>query len=517
MASADSTDSLRVIPFLSKATQAKSIYEAIGLETIINCRGTFTILGGSAERPETLAAMEAASGFFVQYDELAGAVGQRLADLTGAEWGMISSGCAAGMKHVTMACVTEGNPERLIRIPDLSSMKKTQVIVPTSSRNFYDHALLNVGVELVMVDTPEEMEKAINPRTAMIYMMTGRDEDGPLPLEEMARIAEPHGIPILADAAAENLTIPNKHLARGATVVAYSGGKAMCGPQAAGLLLGRKDLLQAAWQVSAPHHGPGRDDKVGKEEILGMLAAVEAWTTRDHEDEWQAWLGKLAAISAHVQDIDSVTTSVHEPTDLNNKAPRLTIEWDPAVLHITGEQVTEDFARKAPRVAVGSADGDGRCGINITPSQMQPGNEQVVAARIHEILTTQRAPLSDELAIATVDVAGVWDVEVSYFTSISQHRWTLTQDGNWISGTHVTDYEMLPIHGVIEADDIKMKSEMRRPGHWIPFMFGGTIANDSISGTIHLGEYQTAKFTARRAETPQRRRVTIPGGPPLAT
>ena len=148
MTPAKATDALRVIPFLSDESKADSIYEAIGLETIINCRGTFTILGGSAELPEVLGAMEAASGFFIQYDELAAAVGQRLADITGAEWGMVSSGCAAGMKHITMACVTGGNPERLIRIPDLSGLEKTQVIVPRWSRNNYDHALRNVGINV---------------------------------------------------------------------------------------------------------------------------------------------------------------------------------------------------------------------------------------------------------------------------------------------------------------------------------------------------------------------------------
>ena len=121
----------------------ENIYRSIGVEPIINCRGTFTIIGGSLERPEVLAAMERAAGNFVQYDELAAGVGQRLAELTGAQWGMVSSGCAAGMKHVTAACITGGDPEKLIRIPDLSGLEKTQVIVPAYSRNAYDHALRN--------------------------------------------------------------------------------------------------------------------------------------------------------------------------------------------------------------------------------------------------------------------------------------------------------------------------------------------------------------------------------------
>src|SRR4249919_4087557 len=146
------------------------IYQSIGVEPVINCRGTFTIIGGSVERPEVRAAMDAASRSFVQIDELADAVGRRFAELTGAEWGMVSAGCAAGLKHVTAACVTGGNPERLIRIPDLAGFDKTEVVIPRSSRNAYDHAIRNIGVRIIEVNTPEELENALNPRTAMIYI-----------------------------------------------------------------------------------------------------------------------------------------------------------------------------------------------------------------------------------------------------------------------------------------------------------------------------------------------------------
>src|SRR6185312_8434746 len=196
------------------------IYQSIGVEPVINCRGTFTIIGGSIERPEVRAAMDAASKHFVQMDELAFAVGRRLAELTGAEWGMVSSGCAAGLKHVTAACVAGGNPEKLIRIPDLTGFDKTEVIIPRSSRSVYDHAIRNIGVKVIMVDTAEELANAINPRTAMIYLSAGGPStSGPLALENVAKIAKPRNIPILVDAAAEILTIPNVHLQTGATVV----------------------------------------------------------------------------------------------------------------------------------------------------------------------------------------------------------------------------------------------------------------------------------------------------------
>src|SRR5262249_14137644 len=185
--------------------------------------GTCTIIGGSVELPEVRAAMDAAAQQFVQLDELAEAVGRRLAELTGAEWGMVSSGCAGGLKHITAACVAGGNPEKLLRIPDLTGLDKTEVIIPRASRNVYDHAVRNVGVKIVMVNTAEELEHAINPKTAMIYMTAGRSsENNPLSLENVSKIAKPRGVPILVDAAAEILTIPNVHLAKGADIVAYS-------------------------------------------------------------------------------------------------------------------------------------------------------------------------------------------------------------------------------------------------------------------------------------------------------
>lgn len=525
MASSEPLDNLPLLRYLqavdgAEPTDDQSIFRAIGVEPIINCRGTFTIIGGSVELPAVQAAIQEAARHFVQYDELAEGVGRRLAQLTGAEWGMIPSGCAAGLKHVTAACVTGGNPELLIRIPDLTGFAKTQVIIPRYARNAYDHALRNIGVEIVMAETPDELNRAINAKTALIYLTSGAGSAAgqPLSLENIVAIAKPAGIPVLIDAAAENLTIPCIHLARGADVVAYSGGKAICGPQGAGLLLGRKDILMAAWQASSPHHGPNRDNKIGREEIMGMLAAVEMWVMRDHDAEWQSWLAKLDHIAQRVTTIAGVATEVAPPAGLSNRSPTLVISWDPALLHITGEQVAEDFARNRPRIAVGSQDRDGHASIRITPSQMQPGHEQVVAERIYAILTAPRGPQPTELAPATVDISGHWDLTVAYFTSSSRHQLFLQQEGNWITGAHQSELAQQPIVGTVEGDQIKLRSEVRQPGDSIPFLFSGRVVDDGMAGSLFLGEYLTAKFSAARASyQPLKKPFAIPGGPPLAT
>jgi D-glucosaminate-6-phosphate ammonia-lyase len=497
-----------------------NIYESIGVDPVINCRGTFTIIGGSVERPEVVAAMKAASGFFVQYDELAFGIGRRLAAVTGAEWGMVSAGCAAGMKHVTAACVTGGNPEKLIRIPDLSGFEKTEVIIPAYSRNAYDHAVRNIGVKIITVNSAEELENAINPNTALIYLMSGDEtvSGQPLSLEVIAGIAKPKNIPILVDAAAEILTIPNVHLQAGATVVAYSGGKAICGPQCAGLLLGSKDLLMSAWQASSPHHGPGRDNKVGKEEMMGMLAAVEAWVTRDHPGEWKTWLSYLDTISKQVSKINGIKTSVEEPTDLSNRSPRLKITWDPNALNITGDEVAENFARTKPRIAIGSSNGPGTTSIHITSGQMQPGNDKIVAERIVNLLSQKRNPRSTSMTPPTVTIGGHWDVTVEFFTSKSEHKLFIEQDGNWIQGTHASDFSEQEIMGMVEGDQVTLRSNLRLPGDGITYMFSGKVSGSTISGSIFLGEYLNAKFTAKKSSYKiERKRIVIPGGPPLAT
>lgn len=495
----------------------ENIFRSIGVEPIINCRGTFTIIGGSIEHPHVKAAMSAASNDFIQYDELAFGIGERLAELTGAEFGMVSAGCAAALKHLTAACVTDGNPEKLIRIPDLTGFEKTEVIMPRHSRNTYDHGVRNIGVKIITVDSIEELESAMSSRTAMIWLMSGRT--GPLGLENVARLAKPKGIPVLVDAAAEDLTIPNVHLEMGASVVAYSGGKALCGPQCSGLILGDKDIIMSAWQASSPHHGPGRDNKVGREEMIGLLAAVEAWVERDHEGEWETWLGWLNNISKRVLAIDGISTSIEEPTGLGNRTPRLIISWDPDKLHITGEEVAEEVGRNKPRIAIGSRSRDGSTSINITSGQMQPGNDKVVADRLYGVLSKDRDPKSNEMRRPAATIEGRWNVNVEFFSGKSEHTlFVEQQDGNWIQGSHKGDFSIRDMAGTIEGNEVKFISTDRHTADRITFIFTGTLSGDTISGDIFMGEYLTAKFSANRHSYPtDQEQIMVPGGPPLAT
>jgi uncharacterized pyridoxal phosphate-dependent enzyme len=491
---------------------APNVYKAIGVRPLINGRGTFTIIGGSIELPEVRAAKSAANQQFVQLDELMDAVGKRLGELTGAEWGMVSAGCAAAMSHATAACVAGGNPDLHVRIPNLAGFAKDEVIIPADSRNVYDAAIRAVGVKIVEVDTPDALQFAIGPRTAMIYIFAGPQNDsGPMSTEAICRIAKPHNVPVLVDAAAEILTIPNVHLQRGATLVAYSGGKYIRGPQSAGLLLGRKDLIQAAWVHSAPHHGYARSMKVGREEMVAMLTAVESWVKRDHAAEWNEWVARCQYIGDRVLKIAGVTASVKREPDegLSNRSPSVAIRWDSAALGITGQELADVLYNTEPRITLNASrtgrthDGAGDTGVSIVVSMMTSGEEKIVARRIADVLSAKHTPTSEEApAPPAADVSGRWHVEIRYAAGSTTHGMHLRQEGNQLGGLHQGDFLTRDISGTISGDTVSLASTVtERHGDALSYRFKGSVTGDSMSGSLDLGEYRTATWTARRSQS----------------
>ena len=488
-----------------------SVYQSLGVRPLINCRGTLTVIGGSMELPEVRAAKSAANQQYVQLDELMEAAGARLAELTGAEWGMVTSGCAAAMSHATAACVAGGNPDLHVRLPDLTGFAKDEVIIPGHSRNVYDAAIRAVGVKVIEVDTPEALEMAIGPRTAMIYIFANnRNETGPMSLEAVAQIAKPHNVPIMVDAAAEILTIPNIHLQRGATLVAYSGGKIIRGPQSAGLLLGRKDLVKAAWVHSAPHHGYARAMKVGREEVVGMIVAVESWVKRDREAEWKGWVARAEHIANRVSRIPGVTATVRRDVGegRSNRSPAVALRWHAATLGITGAEASDILYNGEPRIALGGGggrrdqgqDADGDTGISMTTSMMAPGDEKVVAERVYQVLSARRSPKPAEAPkTPAANLSGRWEVEIQYTASKTTHSLHLQQNGDRVEGTHQGNFLARDIAGTINGDAVALASIVtERHGDALTYRFTGTVAGDTMSGTLNMGEYLNATWSARR-------------------
>jgi L-seryl-tRNA(Ser) seleniumtransferase len=493
------------------------IYQSIGVRPLINARGTFTIISGSLMLPEVRAAMAEASQHHVQIDELMDAVGARLAELTKAEWGMVSCGCSAALTHATAACVAGGNPDLHVRIPDLRGFSKDEVIIPKHSRNVYDAAVRSVGAKVVEAGTAEELEAAFGPRTAMVYILAGPQADeGALSTRAIAQLAKQKNVPVLVDAAAEILTFPNVHLEAGATLVAYSGGKCIRGPQTAGLLLGRKDLVRAAWVHSSPHHGYARSMKIGKEEAIGMLMAVEMWMKRDHKAEWSQWMARLDHVAKRLAAVQGVTTSVHEPSGLSNRTPSLAIRWDPEKLGITGAAVARHLLTTEPRIALptgggGRGGGSGSdTGVSVVPYMLSPGDEKTVADRLCVVLSNpprQEPARSDPPA---ADLTGRWDVHIDYLASTSSHVLHLKQQGGRIEGTHQGDFVSRDLGGTIQGEQVRLSSAYtERHGDSLMFQFSGQfsqkVSGDEIGGTLDMGEYLQARWTAKRHQFQNRR------------
>ena len=233
------------------AEYGANLYRSIGVRPLINAKGTFTIITGSETLPEVKRAMDDASRAYVQMDELMDGVGKRLAELTGAEWGIITDGCCAALTHTTAASLAGSDPERMQHLPNLEGLK-SEVVIPAYSRNVYDHAIRMLGVKIVTVHDPSQLEAAFNERTALAYILGGPGDDGPMGTKVVAEIAKRHNVPVIVDAAAEILTIPNVHLQRGATAVAYSGGKCIRGPQAAGSCWAKRTCFRQPGPTARP-------------------------------------------------------------------------------------------------------------------------------------------------------------------------------------------------------------------------------------------------------------------------
>lgn len=494
---------------------APNVYKALGVRPLINCRGTITVIGGSIELPEVSAAKVLANQQHVPMDELMEAAGKRLAELTGAEWGMVSSGCAAAMSHATAACVAGGNPDLHVRLPNLTGFPKDEVIIPGHSRNVYDAAIRAVGVKIIEVETPEELQLAIGPKTAMIYVFANaRNETGPLSTEAITAIARPHNIPVLVDAAAEILTIPSIHLERGATLVAYSGGKIIRGPQSAGLLLGRKDLIQAAWIHSAPHHGYARAMKVGREEVVGMVTAVESWVKRDHDAEWKQWVARGDVIADRVGKVPGVSATVRRDAGAQrgNRSPGVTIRWDSTKLGIGGAEVTDILYNTEPRIALGGGgggrgqEGPGDTGISLGLSMLAPGEEKIVAERVFQVLSAKYTPKPVEAPKPpTADLSGQWEFEIQYRASTSTQTLHLQQKGNQLEGTQRGPFLARDIAGTVSGDTVTLTSNVtERHGDALRYRFTGTIAGGTMSGTLDMGEYLNATWVGKRYVAGQR-------------
>jgi len=368
-------------PGLRAAPPPRDVYRELGLRPLINAAGTYTMLGGSLMRPEVVAARQAAAGQFVNILELHEAVGQRIATAIGCPAALVTSGAASALTLATAACVAGKDQARIRRLPDTTGMKN-EVIIQKAHRYGYDHAVRNVGVKLVEVETAAALEQAAGAQSAMMLFFNDAEPLGQIKAAEFAQLGRKLGIPTLNDAAAdvppvENLT---RFFKLGYDLVCFSGGKALRGPQSTGLLLGRKDLLEAALLNDNPHTDTiGRTNKVDKEDIVGMWAAVEAFLKLDHAAERREWEQRVQTITAALAPLKLRTEQFVPP--IANHAPHLRIQWDASKL--TPEEVARQLRAGEPRIEIRPLLKDG---IEVAVWMLQPGEAEVVGKRLREVL-----------------------------------------------------------------------------------------------------------------------------------
>lgn len=364
------------------AAQHGDVYRRLGVEPLINAAGTLTPLTNSVLVPEAREAMGEAARYFVPLIELQRAAGARIAELTGAEAAMVTSGAAGSILLATAACVTGSDEEKVRRLPDTSGMKD-EVIIPRTHRIPFDHAARAVGVQMIEVDTMADVEEAIGPKTAMLFFVNRAESSGSITREAFIQAGRRAGVPVFNDAAAELPPVENltRFVKQGFDLVCISGGKALCGPAATGILIGRRDLIEAAHLNNNPHADTlGRAAKVGKEQIVALLAALEAYVKRDHEEDQRRWRKRLKRIADDVQRVPTANGELFVPP--GRGYPYLRVKWDVEKLGLSYEECREVLMDGDPRIAVIA----GSEGIELISINILPGEDRIIGLRLSEVL-----------------------------------------------------------------------------------------------------------------------------------
>ena len=372
--------------------QTGNPYDELGVTTVVNCEGTMTMLGGSILRPELEAVMAMAGRHFVSIPDLELAAGKRIAEMLKLPEGyaaLVTSGAAAAMQS-GLAGILTGDNESLIRqLPDLTGMK-SEVIIQKSHRNPFDHQLRTTGIKLIEIETREQLRQAVNDRTAMMHFSNFANATGQIKVDEWVKLGKQYNIPCMNDAAAD--TPPVSHLwdyaNMGYDLITFSGGKAMRGPQCAGLLIGRKDLVAHALLNNSPHEDTlGRSQKVGKEEIIGMVKALDLYLKEDHDALAREWQERLERISHELTKVPGVSTSFFVP-DIANHVPHMNITWDSRV-PVEPRQVSQLLRNSKPAIVIGG--GEGLPGLIMCSFMLQPGEDKIVAEQLSRVLREHSA------------------------------------------------------------------------------------------------------------------------------
>jgi uncharacterized pyridoxal phosphate-dependent enzyme len=365
------------------APARRDYFKELGVRPFINAAGTYTDMTASLMLPEVMQAINYASQHYVMLNDLHDRVGERIAALVRCEAAMVTAGAASAITLGTAGVLTGTDREKIARIPDLEGMK-SEVIIQKAHRFGYDRAVRNCGVRMVEVETRADLERVITDKTAMMLFYNNNNSVGQIRDEEFAQLGKMHGIPTMNDCAADVPPVENlwKYTGMGFDLVMFSGGKGLRGPQSAGLLLGRKDLIQAARMNASPNGSAiGRGMKVNKEEMLGMLVALQIFVEKDHDKEWREFEKRAETIRKSVAAVPGVTAEVYVP-EVANHVPTVRISWNAEEKNLAPMDVVRSLRDGEPSIGVRG----GRQGLDIGIWMMRPGEDKIVAARLRQVL-----------------------------------------------------------------------------------------------------------------------------------
>ncbi len=381
------SSSHQVLKHSNRASSTRDFIAELGVRPVLNASGTYTKLTGSLMSPEVTEAWQQAAQNFYRLDEFHDAVGERIASLVGAQAAMVSAGAASALTLGTAACITGNCEERIHRLPDTSGMPN-QVIIQKSHRFNYDHAVRNCGTTFIEVETVEQLGAAVNPHSAMMLFFNAADPLGQIHAADFSRLGREHGLPTFIDCAGDVPPVENlsRFLKLGFDLVTVSGGKAIQGPQSTGLLMGRRDLIEAARLNTLPNSDTiGRGMKVNKEEMLALLVALESYLERDHERDWQLWEKGIQTIAEKLQAISGVETETYIP-EIDNHTPHLRIRWNQEQIRIGPQEAIAELSEGEPSIEVVPEKED----LEVTVWMLREHEVQLVADRIAEVLESNR-------------------------------------------------------------------------------------------------------------------------------
>lgn len=368
------------------AVPERDYFKELGIRVFINAAGTYTAMTASLMPPEVIEAIRTSGKQFAMLDDVQDKVGAQIARICKAEAAMVTAGCWSALVIGMAGILTGTDNKRVSMLPFLEGTgMKSEVIVQKSHANGYHMALTNAGVKIVTIETRDELRKAINPNTACLWYLNRETPVGQIKHEEWLSLAREYGIPTMIDIAADVPPVENlwRFNEMGFDLVCISGGKGLLGPQSAGILMGKKDLIAAARLNAPPRSGIARGHKVNKEEIIGMYAALERYVKLDHAKEWKEWERKVSLIETTVKKVRGIRTQVEVPP-IANHTPSLKVEWDPSATALIGEELGNRLRNGSPSIEVVSW--EEKNSIRLTVFMLKQGEEEIVARRLSEEL-----------------------------------------------------------------------------------------------------------------------------------